>query len=240
MRESCPCRVALDYSRLLPEASPGELVRTTISDAGGKPRWQGEFLADTCPVRFEIPLAKGQYTVSSLLFGGEENWSISEEGIRLREGAEADSMYGEAAVLDARGEEAESIPAPLKQFATLHIRFGAPVGNLEAEMRLNSSFIASRDLSASSGPLAIRRTFSGETASFRLPRQCSTEISISFRDMAAGLPVAALNLSPLLQKRGYDFKAAELSDITVTVDLGAGKATIETEEWKESFIIVTF
>ncbi len=240
MRESCPCRVGLDYSLLLQQASPGEMIITTISDAGGKMRWQGEFLADTCPVRYGILLAKGQYTASSLLFGGDRNWSVDENEIKLREGAEADSLFGEAAPLDARGEEAESVPAALKQFATLFIRFGAPVSGLEVEVGLNSSSIASRDLSAAPGPMAIKRTVSGEMASFRLPRQCDTDISVAFNDKADGRLLAALDLSPLLQKRGYDFKAPELSDIFLDMDFEARKATIEVEGWKESFIIVTF
>ena len=240
MREACPCRVGLDFSQLLSKASGGTVIRTVISDGEGRTRYFREFGTDTCASHYEIVLARGTYTATSLLFDGSESWITDQETIRLKEGAEADSLYGESSFLDARGEEAENIPAALKQFATLFIRFSSPVENLQIEASLNSSCLESRNLAAKASPFALSRTFSGETASIRLPRQCSGEILLSFCEAGTGKPVATLNLSPLLQRINYDFGAPELADIILSMDFGAARATIEVEGWKESFIIVTF
>lgn len=240
MREACPCRVGLDFSELLPVASPEEEIVATVTGDDGKTVYRRRFGTDTCDSRYEILLPKGLYTSAALLSSGEAVWMQEEEGIRLREGFQADSLYGQAASLDAMDEEAGFIPKPLKQFATLFILFPTPVSNLRVEMTMPSSFINTGDLSARESPFAESSIINGESGSLRLPRQTGRDISITFFDGGSARPLAAVDLAPLLQKNGYDFNAPELADIYLTMDFGTGKATIEVEGWKESFIIVTF
>lgn len=240
MREACPCRVALDFSNLLPKACAGGEIITTITGADGKNARSYRFGTDTCATRYEILLRKGKYTVSSLLTAGESLWSDEEEGIRLRPGAQSDSLFGEVSHLDASGEESESKPLALKQFTTLFILFSAPVSDLLTEVDIPSCFIRTEDLSAVESPFSISRRISGGTAGFRLPRQSGEGLSVTFFDGGRTQPLAFVDLAPLLRKNGYDFHARELSDITLIMDFGEGKATIAVEDWKESFIIVTF
>ena len=103
-----------------------------------------------------------------------------------------------------------------------------------------SSSIKTWDLSARESPFAVSGIFNGESGSLRLPRQTGREISVTFFDGGGVRPLATVDLAPLLLKYGYDFNAPELADIYLTMDFGTGKATIEVEGWKESFIIVTF
>lgn len=240
MREACPCRVGLDFTKLLPQAAPGGEIIATITAENGKVLYKRPFGTDTCSPRYEILLPKEVYTASALLSSGEAVWIEEESGIRLREGFQADSLYGQATALDARDEEAEYVPQPLKQFATLFIKFGAPVLDLGVEVSLPASFIETSGLSAAASPFSIRRIFSGESGSLRLPRQTGRNIVATFFDGEANRPLAKVDLEPLLKRIGYDFNAPELADIYLTVDFAAGRATIEVEGWKESFIIVTF
>ena len=167
-RESCPCRVGLDYSSILEKAAPGGVIRTFVSDAEGNIACFREDGTDTCLNRYEILLRKGVYTCTSLLCEGGECWEYDGSLMQLREGRQADSLYGEALPLEARGEEAEARPEPLKQFATLHIRFAAAVEKLGIAVSLPSSLIDGRTLSPS------ERTFPSPSKS----RTASSSISI--------------------------------------------------------------
>ncbi|MBO4570313.1 MAG: hypothetical protein J5699_00105 [Bacteroidales bacterium] len=239
-RDACPCRVGLDFLNLLPRAcDEGEII-STITDADGKTLWSKRIGTDTCVARREILLPKGIYTVTSLLTGGGMVCDTAQGLVALRRGAEADSLYGEAATIDARGEEAESVPLPLKQFATFSIIFTQSVSELVTEVGIPSSHIRATDLSAVESPSSLIRTVSGTEVAFRLPRQCCEELSVAFSDDGGRHPVASVDLAPLLRRNGYEFNARELSDITLIMDFLEGRASIEVEGWKESLIIVTF
>ncbi len=240
MREACPCRVGLDFSKLLPQAASGGEILATVSAENGKILYRRDFGTDTCSPRYEILLPKGVYTASALLSSGEAVWIEEDDGIRLQAGSQADSLYGQATLLDARGEEAEYVPQPLKQFATLFILFGSPVRDLGVEVALPASFIAASDLSAVASPFSVKSTFSGVSGSVRLPRQTGGNIFVTFYEEDGNSPIARVDLEPMLRRIGYDFNAPELADIFLTMDFAAGQATIEVEGWKESFIIVTF
>lgn len=240
MRESCPCRVGLDFSGLLPLSSrKGEIV-VTFAGKGSGAVYSRHFGTDTCGTHYEMLLPRGVYRAAALLTQDKGTWIYETGGMRLKEGCQADSLYGQGAMIDAIEEESLFAPMPLKQFATLFILFTAPQADLKVEARLPSSFIGSSDLAPAASPFRICGTMGGEGGSMRLPRQGGRDLVVSFSDKDGESPFAEVDLSPLLIKNGYDFNAPELSDITLTVDFKGGRASIETEGWKESFIIVTF
>jgi hypothetical protein len=240
MREACPCRVGLDFSNLLEMASEQGVIRVNVTDSEGKSVFFKEYAADTCEHRYEITLPKGTYTISSLLANDYQSWKPEEDGIRLVEGCQADSLYGEAEFLDALGEEAEAIPDALKQFAILFIKFAAPVKNLRMDVLIPTSFISSKDLAPLPSPIILSDMVTGKTAVVGLPRQCSEDIIISFFEGRSTSPILSINLSSRLKEIGYDFSAPSLENIYLSIDFNAGQARIEVEGWKDCPIFITF
>lgn len=242
MRDACPCRVVLDLSVLL-ECRGGcrrGTVETDFFDASGTRLSSHMFGADTCRTLYEFKVPRGQYRISAAYFSDIEVWSPDEGRMELLAGAEADSLYGESALIDAWGEETVFRPEADKQFTTVNIYFSSPVTGLAVEVSAPSNSIDMSGLAACGDRSRHYAIVDGQRHSCRICRQCSDDIIVSFFNPFAGKMIAQLNVAEMSRSRGYDFNARILSDIDITIDFEQGNITLETEGWKESFLNVIF
>ncbi len=149
------------------------------------------------------------------------------------------------------------------QLYSFHLCFGAGGDSFRREVTMRRNYCDVDLLFVSDSPeayvLELRSSFSGlETdgtpspgllrthlafdssgrSRFRLLRQGDSSLMLEI--ISSGGAHRNIALGALLASGGYDWSAADLEDISVTIDCSSAKVTIECDEWSEEvFIPVT-
>lgn len=152
-------------------------------------------------------------------------------------GKECDSLYAFVDRIDCTGEKALTSVVLHKQFATVNLLF--PDDAVDAQ---EYSFIVE---SGSCGidvltcrPVEGAFRFepelqAGGAARFRLPRQGDEALSLTVLHLPSGASVR-FPLGKYISSVGYDWEAADLQDIYITLDLVRGRVSVGVSEWEET------
>lgn len=170
-------------------------------------------------------------------------------GLRLTVplGSECDSLYAFHTLVDCTGEEAYAEVKLHKQFCTVHLDIRKPltgdnaISNYSFLVEGNTCGFDLLDFRPVSGSYRIEPSArEGETiVDFRIPRQVddSMKLSIWYNHPEVGVPAhfGTFPLGEYFSKMGYDWKADDLQDFYVAIDVIAGLIVINVEGWEEGY-----
>lgn len=230
-RAPCPCYLQVSFAD--PDAS-GEaemlgwrddrLFRDRVRIEESRPCWSKS-------------VQKGMLTLSACTGIGE----AFAEGrqMRIPPGSQADSLYAWFEEVDATGDLAYAEVSFRKQFATVFLDIQKPadvVSSCRFLVEGNSCGFDLLDFSPVQG--AFRFTpvpREGErVVSFRIPRQGDTKLTVTIQPEEAA--AARFLLGEYIDRLGYNWKAEELQDIYVSVDLVRGLADVRVADWEEGAV----
>ena len=230
-RDPCPCYLQVSFTD--PGAS-GEaemlgwrddrLFRDRVRIEESRPCWSKS-----------VP--KGMLTLSACT-GIAEAFAEGRE-MRIPPGSQADSLYAWFEEVDATGDLAYANVSFRKQFATVFLDIQKPddvVSSCRFLVEGNSCGFDLLDFSPVYGPFRFAPVpREGErVVSFRIPRQGDTELTVTIQPEEA--VAARFLLGEYIDRLGYNWKAEELQDIYVSVDLVRGLADVRVADWEEGAV----
>ena len=235
-RGPCPCYLQVSFTD--PDAA-GEaelmgwgddrLFRERVRIEEARPTWTK-------------PVPKGMLTVSACT-GLREAFAEGHQ-MRIPPGFEADSLYAWFGEVDATGDLAYAQVTFRKQFATvfLDIRKDAEVvQSCRFLVEGNSCGFDLLDFSPVEGkfrceplPYTSPSTGSGTVVTFRVPRQGDTGLTVTVSP--EGAVPARFPLGEYIDRMGYSWKAEELQDIYVSIDLARGLVDVRVADWEEGAV----
>lgn len=227
-RTPCPCYLQVSFTD--PEASGPVL----LVGLGESPLFREQLRIEDCRPYWSRAVEKGFLTVSACK--GIRHSAAEGTQITIPSGEQADSLYSQTVRVDATGEFAE-IPLSLhKQFATVFLDLRITTGALRDyrfQVDGNTCGIDLKDHSPLPGPFRYVPSAreGGEYLRFRLPRQADDDLTLVIRHGEAD--PSLFPLGELIRDTGYSWKAEDLQDIRVTIDLTQGKVLVVTGNWED-------
>ena len=234
-RGPCPCQLQVSFSD--PDLSgtaaltgwrEGLLFREKVRIEKARPYWAKS-------------VEKGFLVLSACK--GADKASLDGHQVRIPAGAQADSLYACFRAVDATGDLAPVEVTLRKQFATvlLDIRKSAEtVSRCRFLVEGNSCGFDLLDFAPVPGPFRFEpEARPGEgIVSLRVPRQSDDALSVTIRP-GNGIPVR-FPLGAYIARLGYNWKAEELQDVYVAIDLVAGTVEVRVADWEagEEFPLV--
>ena len=228
-RGPCPCILTVSF--MDPDVTgPVELLgwdsetvfreRTRIEDC--RPEW-------TKPVRKDV------FTLSACKGVVDSTVPIGHE-IRIPANCQADSLYAYFEEVDATGDLAHADVSFRKQFATVFLDIRKTTETVRAcrfQVDGNTCGFDLLDFSPLAGLFHFEPVPTmGETAvTFRIPRQVDDSLTVTIQP--EGSPAACFPLGEYIHRLGYNWKAEELQDIFVSIDLVRGLADLQIADWEE-------
>ena len=230
IREDCPCYLQVTFTD--PEAT-GEacllgwresvLFRETVRIEDCRPWTRG--------------VEKGYLTVAACK--GIREGILESHRVGIPAGKDADSLYAGFAEVDATGELALAEIALRKQFATVFLDIRKPASALQDySFRVDGNTSGFDLLDHSPVPGLFRcepKVRDGEgIVTFRLPRQKDNSLTVTVRS-GDGVP-ATFPLGEFIAALGYNWKAEELQDIYVAIDLVNGLVDLRVADWEDGMV----
>ena len=156
--------------------------------------------------------------------------------MRIPPGSQADSLYAWFGEVDATGDLAYAKVSFRKQFATVFLDIRKPAEVVKACRFLvegNSCGFDLLDFTPVDGTFRFTPTprEGEEIVTFRVPRQGDSKLSVTIQP--EGSASVRFPLGEYIDRLGYNWKAEELQDIYVAVDLARGQADIRVADWEE-------
>lgn len=234
-RETCPCylKVSLAENQAVPaDANIGllgwndaEMFRAGIRVPDFDPYW-------------ERGIHKGHFLLSA--FRGVEKAKNEGHRVTIPLGEQSDSLYAYHSEVDASGEIAYAEISFRKQFCTVHLDIlCSPAEMQEFRFLVEGNTCGFDLLNFEAVPGEFRcepvPEKGARVVDFRIPRQTDDSMTVSlFMKMGDGAygKVAAFPLGQYIVRTGYDWKAEELQDIYITIDLVLGQILIMVEGWE--------
>ena len=226
-RSSCPCYLQVRVTD--PDATGPSLLLGW--DAGQA--FRENVLMEECRPYWTRPVKKGHLTLSASR--GVRSSSTEGRRVTVPAGAQSDSLYASLYPVDATGETAEVGVTFRKQFATVMLDIRKTAGDLQ-DYRFsvdgNTCGIDLEDLSPIQGPFHFTPapTEGESVVRFRIPRQADDALSLSIRYGEADPAVFALGA--IIRDMGYSWKAEDLQDIYVSIDLTQGEIHVGIGDWE--------
>lgn len=179
---------------------------------------------------------KDQFTLSACR--GISGARVSSHAVTVAEGSEFPPAWASYHWIDATGENAYTDFLLHKQYARVRLqcREGGPrMEDLAFTVRGTSCGFDLLSLQAVEGAFRFDPVNSGDEVCFRVPRQADAALSLSI--CRNGEYVGDFALGRYLQRCGYDWKALDLKDIDVVLDLVIGKLYLIVDGWEEGSVI---
>ena len=225
-RAPCPCFVSLDMTECV---GAGELIITVWNDGMVYKQYSSP-AAGKDVIECEIP--KGVVTVSAI--SARSGAHLTGNLLEIPQGASPDSVYACARRVDASGENAWGRMKLSKQFASVSLdtRETLYLGEEGClEVRINVCGMDIRDLSAVSGDL-VYTVYVSEDGIFRfcLPRIPDGRVELAIGKQ--GDLRYPLDLGAIMRRSGYDWDAADLSDINIRTGPSEGDLRFEIIPWR--------
>jgi len=231
-RTPCPCYLNVSFADRDAIAHPvtlagwdgGALFREEIDVGEHDPCW-------TKAVR------KGMLTLTACMGGMASD--LRGHSVMIPAGSQADSLYAFHTEVDCTGETAYAHVTLLKQFATVSVdlhKTPARMQELSFIVRGTSCGFDLLDHRPVEGAFlyAVPQAKAG-TLDFRIPRQKDDGLTLEVsRD---GERLGLFPLGRFIRLTGYDWKAYELKDIRISIDLVLGEALISVDGWEEGVVI---
>ena len=150
--------------------------------------------------------------------------------------SQADSLYAFFEEVDATGDYAHANILFHKQFATVFLdilKTEETIRTYRFQVEGNTCGFDALDFSPVTGSFQFAPIpATGETViSFRIPRQADDSLEITIYPENA--PAIQFPLGEYIRQLGYNWKAEDLQDIFISLDLAQGLADLRVADWEE-------
>ena len=234
-REPCPCYLNVSFAdrEKVPEGAEvdllgwreAELFRAGIEIAEYDPYW----------VR---GVHKGFLTLSA--YRGVDKVRDDGHLVLIAPGNQADSLYAFHEEVDCTGDMAYSEVVFRKQFCTVHmdiLRSAAQLRDFRFLVEGNTCGFDLLDFQPVGGAFRCEPApeSGARVVDFRIPRQADDSMTVTlwYRQEDGGYQdLGTFPLGKYIVRTGYDWKAEELQDVYVVIDLVLGMVTIGVDGWE--------
>ena len=233
-RTPCPCWLEVSFVDRSEIFAPVNLLG-----------WDGVSLFDESiraemhPDGYVKAVDKGVFHLVSVL--GAKNQKVRDRFILIEYGNQADSVYWHCCEVDATGEFAYADVDFTKQFATVYLDIRKDPGDMNDYMFRVEGGVCGFDLLTG---IPVEGAFCCEpfpvagsaVTTFRVPRQLddSLMLSVSYDDGLGLSSGSSFEMGKYIASLGYDWSAAELKDIYITVDVIGGRINVGVSGWENN------
>lgn len=188
---------------------------------------------------------KGIITLSA--YYGMDGASASGHQVTIPVGSQCDSLYAFHEDVDCTGDMAYADVTLHKQFCTVFLDLNKPLtgqnslNHYHLLVEGNTCGFDLLNFKPVEGSFRIEpRAEQGErVVRFRIPRQMddSMKVTITYlTDDGEDIPMEKFPLGEYIARMGYNWKAEDLQDIYVKVDIVAGFITVSVDGWEDGYV----
>ncbi len=240
-RADCPCFLDVDYAGVKAECGGLRLTAGTTLFSEDVLRYAAGGEVDTLCDTVCLEVKKGNYQILTAVFtDGKMYWDGT--SVRIRESMCCDSLYAASDNAGCTGETAYVRPVPKKQFITVRVadsEGGIFLRQHSLTVKGDVNGLDLSDLSPADGP--YEAPFSpegtGDTLSVRVPRFDGEGFTIEILGKESIGARHSILLGEAMSSVGYDFTAANLDDVLITLDFRRMTGTIRVSGWDNEKII---
>ena len=228
-RGLCPCRLLLDFSTL--DTSVVYSVRVNIVGPGGYVL--DEFIGvESFADEILVLVPKGECRLN--VYCGEQGMAIPETGLLIPYGAECPPVYMQSAFIDTDSELVTKQVSVRKNYCRLSV-FVEDVEHFPFSLAVKGTVAGyGVDGTPADGEFFNKaETVPDEGWLISVPRQTDDSMLLEVSDGTEVLKIFALG--KYICASGYNWKAADLSDITVGIDYTRTKLTVSVRGWDEVY-----
>ena len=228
-RNPCPCNLTISFSDQ-DATGPVELLGWDSETV-----FRDHVRIEDCRPEWSRPVRKGIFILSACK--GIANGSVpTGHEIRIPVNCQADSLYAYFEEMDATGDYVHANVTLRKQFATVFLDIRKTEETVHAchfQVDGNTCGFDVLDFSPITGPFRFEPVPAlGETVvAFRIPRQADDSLAITIDPEDA--PKVRFPLGEYIRQIGYNWKAEELQDIFLSIDLARGLVDLRVADWEE-------
>ena len=228
-RGLCPCRLLLDLSSL--DTSVVSSARINIVGPGG-------YVFDGC-VGVEsfidetlVLVPKGECWLN--VYCGEQGMAVPDKGLQIPYGDECPPVYMQSAFLDTDCEQMNRQVLVRKNYCRLSV-FVEDVEHFPFSLAVKGMVAGyGADGTPMDGDFFYKvETVPDEGWAMSVPRQTDDSMLLEVGDGTGVLKTFALG--KYICASGYDWKSADLQDITVGIDYTRTKLTVSVRGWDEVY-----
>lgn len=228
-RNPCPCSLTVTFS------DPDATGSVELLGWDSETVFREQVRIEDCQPEWRKPIRKGVFILSACK--GLANGSIpTGHEIRIPVNSQADSLYAFFEEVDATGDYAHANILFHKQFATVFLdilKTEETIRTYRFQVEGNTCGFDALDFSPVTGSFQFAPIpATGETViSFRIPRQADDSLEITIYPENA--PAIQFPLGEYIRQLGYNWKAEDLQDIFISLDLAQGLADLRVADWEE-------
>ena len=238
-RSGCPniMNVTIDERQEERPSIMGRKTTVTLRNAGGGDGFRSTFTPSDYPSGYGIVVPKGTYSVSLVSCAGDS--IIEKDAVRTSGGKEADSLFVNCIQTDCLGEETFLKALLFKQFTTLKV-FLSNLPASRPSLWVESSWngLEMYTLNPVKGDYGCwMREIPDGPYEARVPRCGGGPLTVRIGGTGNSSPEVSYDIYDEIVARGFDWNAASLSDITLTLDYLTGKVlSLTIICWDETLI----
>lgn len=231
-RNPCPCSLTVSFS------DPDAAGPVEIMGWDSETVFRSRVRIEDCRPEWSKSVRKGVFILSACK-GIAESVVLTGHDVRIPTNCQADSLYAYFEKVDATGDRAHANVSFRKQFATVFLDIRKPEETVH-ECRFlvegNTCGFDVLDFSPIAGPFRFKPIpAKGETVvTFRIPRQADDSLTVNIQPKDA--PSASFPLGEYIRQLGYNWKAEELQDIFLSIDLSRGLVDLRVADWEEETV----
>lgn len=224
-RSTCPCVLRLDFSAT--DTNVIDEVDIHLSDYDSFSKDLRLPVEEYMP-EYQISVPRSELNVN--IFAGDEDFFVPGKGIMIPSGSDCPEIYMHSAVVDTNGETAYEAVHFSKNHCVMTIDI-ARDSQEEYRLCMKGNVCGyALDGSPSRGDFLFRPKVS-ETGVYKvvLPRQTDSSLTLEIDDGTDVLKTFAIG--EYVAAGGYDWEAADLEDLHVTVDWTMTELLIKVQGW---------
>jgi len=231
-RNPCPCSLTVSFS------DPDITGPVEIMGWDSGTIFRNRVRIEDCRPEWSKSVRKGVFILSACK-GIAESVILTGHEIRIPTNCQADSLYAYFEKVDATGDRAHADVSLRKQFATVFLDIRKSEETVHAcrfQVEGNTCGFDVLDFSPIAGPFFFEPVPAmGETVvTFRIPRQADDSLTVNIQPEDA--PSACFPLGEYIRQLGYNWKAEELQDIFLSIDLVRGLVDLRVADWEEETV----
>lgn len=228
-RESCPCRLLLDFSGV--DTSVVMSADLSVTAPGGLV-FEGEVDSGRFDVEYEIAVPREMLWVNA--YAGDGDCYVQGEGVVIPYGEPAPEVYLYASQVDARCEWLRRRVEMRKEFCIVTIQVNEEGGF--PFCLVVDGCVDGYGLDGSPRTGTFRTEASGDVdGGFRVtvPRQVDASLALSVENEKGESKVFAIG--EYIVASGYDWTKPDLDDVTLWLDYSRTQVTIRIAGWDKEY-----
>ena len=228
-RNPCPCSLMVSFS------DPNAIGLVELLGWDSETVFRERIRIEDCRPEWKKSIRKGVFILSACKGIADSAVPTGHE-IRIPLNNQSDSLYAYFEEVDATGDFAHANIDFRKQFATVFLdilKTEETVRSCEFQVNGNTCGFDVLNFSPIAGPFHFGPVLAkGETViTFRIPRQADDSLAITIQPEDS--PAASFPLGEYIHQLGYNWKADELQDIFLSIDLSRGFVDLRISNWEE-------